>query len=79
VLFIEVRCYHGPKQAADQVTYIAHREQGICDGQRRERYRMSPDSAPSACTSVRGARTCCIALGPSGHPDRCWRRSRRGP
>jgi hypothetical protein len=38
VFFVEARYHHNPKRAADQVRYIAHREEGLRDGQRRELY-----------------------------------------
>src|SRR2546427_8057971 len=37
VFFVEARYHHNPKRAADQVRYIAHREEGLRDGQRAER------------------------------------------
>jgi hypothetical protein len=45
VFFVEAKYHHNPKRAADQVRWIAHREEGLRDGQRRdlcgigERYR----------------------------------------
>jgi hypothetical protein len=38
VFFVEARYHNSPKRAADQVRYIAHREEGLRDGQRRELY-----------------------------------------
>jgi len=42
VFFVEARYHHSPKRAADQVRYIAHREEGLGDGQRRELYGIGP-------------------------------------
>jgi hypothetical protein len=42
VFFVEARYHHNPKRAADQVRYIAHREEGLRDGQRREFYGIGP-------------------------------------
>jgi hypothetical protein len=42
VFFVEARYHHNPKRAADQVRYIAHREEGLRDGQRRELYGIGP-------------------------------------
>jgi hypothetical protein len=42
VFFVEARYHHSPKRAADQVRYIAHREEGLRDGQRRELYGIGP-------------------------------------
>jgi hypothetical protein len=42
VFFVEARYHHSPKRAADQVRYIAHREEGLQDGQRRELYGIGP-------------------------------------
>jgi hypothetical protein len=38
VFFVEAKYHHNPKRAADQVRYIAHREEGLRDGQRRDLY-----------------------------------------
>jgi hypothetical protein len=38
VFFVEARYHHSPKRAADQVRYIAHREEGLPSGERRELY-----------------------------------------
>jgi hypothetical protein len=38
VFFVEAHYHHNPKRAADQVRYIAHREEGLRDGQRRDLY-----------------------------------------
>ena len=42
MFFVEARYHHNPKRAADQVRYIAHREEGLRDGQRRELYGIGP-------------------------------------
>jgi hypothetical protein len=42
VFFVEARYHHSPKRAADQVRYIAHREEGLRDGQRRDLYGIGP-------------------------------------
>jgi hypothetical protein len=42
VFFVEARYHHSPKRAAGQVRYIAHREEGLPDGQRRELYGIGP-------------------------------------
>ena len=42
MFFVEARYHHSPKRAADQVRYIAHREEGLPDGQRRELYGIGP-------------------------------------
>jgi hypothetical protein len=42
VFFVEAKYHHNPKRAADQVRYIAHREEGLRDGQRRELYGIGP-------------------------------------
>ncbi len=42
MFFVEARYHHSPKRAADQVRYIAHREEGLRDGQRRELYGIDP-------------------------------------
>ncbi len=36
MFFVEAKYHHNPKRAADQVRYIAHREEGLRDGQRRD-------------------------------------------
>lgn len=38
MFFVEARYHHNPKRATDQVRYIAHREEGLRDGRRRELY-----------------------------------------
>ena len=38
MFFVEAHYHHNPKRAADQVRYIAHREEGLRDGQRRDLY-----------------------------------------
>ena len=38
MFFVEARYHHSPKRAADQVRYIAHREEGLPSGERRELY-----------------------------------------
>ena len=38
MFFVEAKYHHNPKRAADQVRYIAHREEGLRDGQRRDLY-----------------------------------------
>jgi hypothetical protein len=42
VFFVEAHYHHNPKRAADQVRYIAHREEGLRDGQRRDLYGIGP-------------------------------------
>jgi hypothetical protein len=42
VFFVEAHYHHSPKRAADQVRYIAHREEGLRDGQRRDLYGIGP-------------------------------------
>ena len=42
MFFVEARYHHSPKRAADQVRYIAHREEGLRDGQRRDLYGIGP-------------------------------------
>jgi hypothetical protein len=42
VFFVEARYHHSPKRAADEVRYIAHREEGLRDGQRRDLYGIGP-------------------------------------
>jgi hypothetical protein len=42
VFFVEGHYHHSPKRAADQVRYIAHREEGLRDGERRELYGIGP-------------------------------------
>ena len=42
MFFVEVHYHHSPKRAADQVRYIAHREEGLRDGERRELYGIGP-------------------------------------
>jgi hypothetical protein len=38
MFFVEARYHRDPNRAAGQVRYIAHREEGLTDGQRRELY-----------------------------------------
>jgi len=38
VFFVEARYHRDPSRAGAQVRYIAHREEGLTDGQRRELY-----------------------------------------
>ena len=38
MFFVEAKYHHNPQRAADQVRYIAHREEGLRDGQRRDLY-----------------------------------------
>jgi hypothetical protein len=38
MFFVEARYHRSPKKAADQIKYIAHREEGLPDGARRELY-----------------------------------------
>jgi hypothetical protein len=38
VFFVEARYHRNPNRAGSQVRYIAHREEGLTDGQRRELY-----------------------------------------
>jgi hypothetical protein len=42
VFFVEAHYHHSPKRAADQVRYIAHREEGLRDGQRRDLFGIGP-------------------------------------
>lgn len=42
MFFVEARYHHSPKRAADQVRYIAHREEGLRDGHRRELHGIGP-------------------------------------
>ncbi len=42
MFFVEAHYHHNPKRAADQVRYIAHREEGLRDGQRRDLYGIGP-------------------------------------
>jgi hypothetical protein len=42
VFLVEACYHHSPKRAADQVRSIAHREEGLRDGQRRELYGIGP-------------------------------------
>jgi hypothetical protein len=42
MFFVEGRYHHSPKRAADQVRYIAHREEGLKGGERRELYGIGP-------------------------------------
>jgi len=53
VFFVEARYHNSPKRAADQVRYIAHREEGLRDGQRRELYGIGPRaSSPPGPRSI---------------------------
>ena len=38
MFFVEARYHSDPARAGGQVRYIAHREEGLTDGQRRELY-----------------------------------------
>ena len=38
MFFVEARCHRDPRRAGAQVRYIAHREEGLTDGRRRELY-----------------------------------------
>src|SRR5438552_309754 len=38
MFFVEARYHRSPDRAAGQVRYIAHREEGLTDGRRRELY-----------------------------------------
>ena len=38
MFFVEAKYHHSSKRAGEQVRYIAHREEGLPDGQRRELY-----------------------------------------
>lgn len=38
MFFVEAKYHHNPKRAADQVRYIAHREEALTDGRPRELY-----------------------------------------
>lgn len=42
MFFVEAHDHHSPKRAADQVRYIAHREEGLREGERRELYGIGP-------------------------------------
>lgn len=42
MLFGEAQYHNSPKRAADQVRTIAHREEGLPDGQRRDQYGIGP-------------------------------------
>ena len=42
MFFVEANYHHSPKRAGDQVRYIAHREEGLRDGDRRELYGIGP-------------------------------------
>ena len=42
MFFVEAKYHHNPKRAADQVRYIAHREEGLPNGERRELYGIGP-------------------------------------
>jgi hypothetical protein len=42
MFFVEAHYHHSPKRAGDQVRYIAHREEGLRDGERRELYGIGP-------------------------------------
>ena len=42
MFFVEAHYHHSPKRAADQVRYIAHREEGLRDGERRDLYGIGP-------------------------------------
>ena len=42
MFFVEARYHNSPKRTADQVRYIAHREEGLPDGHRRELYGIGP-------------------------------------
>jgi hypothetical protein len=42
MFFVEAHYHRNPKRAADQVRYIAHREEGLRDGERRELYGIGP-------------------------------------
>ncbi len=38
MFFVEARYHRDPRRAGAQVRYIAHREEGLTDGRRRELY-----------------------------------------
>ena len=38
MFFVEARYHRDPARAGGQVRYIAHREEGLTDGRRRELY-----------------------------------------
>src|SRR5688572_28714675 len=38
MFFVEARYHRNPKKALEQIKYIAHREEGLPDGHRRELY-----------------------------------------
>lgn len=42
MFFVEAKYHHNPKRAADQIRYIAQREEGLPNGERRELYGIGP-------------------------------------
>ena len=42
MFFVEARYHHNPKRAAGQVRYIAHREEHLPEGEKRELYGIGP-------------------------------------
>jgi hypothetical protein len=53
MFFVEARYHHSPKRAGGQVRYIAHREEGLRGGERRELYGIGERYASSAATRKR--------------------------
>jgi len=58
MFFVEARYHRDPARAGGQVRYIAHREEGLTDGQRRELYGIGSvnDPVPSGATRRRSGR-----------------------
>src|SRR5207247_9785936 len=60
MFFVEARYHRSPDRAAGQVRYIAHREEGLTDGRRREldgigeRYRALRGDEPEIRRAVGG-------------------------
>jgi hypothetical protein len=42
MFFVEAKYHHNPKRATGQVRYIAHWEEGLPHGRRRELYGIGP-------------------------------------
>ncbi len=59
MFFVEARYHRSPDRAAGQVRYIAHREEGLTDGRRRElfgigeRYRALRGDEPAIRLTLR--------------------------
>ena len=59
MFFVEARYHRNPNRAAAHVRYIAHREEGLTDGQRRElngigeRYRLMRGDEPAIRKALR--------------------------